>query len=258
VRRFPASPRTAQPGQRIVYVVNVDGSGLHRVGFGDSASWSPDSGRVTFANGGDIYGSAIDGGAPVKLTSGPEYDSAPAWSPNGATIAFTRGLPRSTSDLCLVAIPESAPPTCLAAGGGTPVWSPDGTLIAFTLGDRSAPESARVGVIRPDGGGRRLVGQGYAPAWAPDSRRLAFVDLSQIQDGTLSLVNADGTGLTELAEPPALPEEPSWSPDGSAVATSSCPPQLYDCEIWAVPTNHSPSRQLTRNIVDDRAPVWWR
>jgi Tol biopolymer transport system component len=255
VRSFPPDPRTGEPGLRIVYVVNADGSGLRRVGLGDSVSWAPDSARVAFANGGDIYEAAIDGGAAVKLTSGPEYDSTPAWSPNGATIAFTRRLPGTTPDVCLVAIPESAPPSCLSAGGERPVWSPDGRLIAFTIGDGTVPD-ARVGVIQPDRGGRRLVGEGYAPAWAPDSRRLAFIDLSKSPDGTLELVNADGTGLTELAGPPE-PEQPSWPPDGSLVATTSCPPQFYDCEIWAVPTSTAPSRQLTNNIVDDLAPLWW-
>jgi TolB protein len=252
----PSTPH--EPGPPSVYVVNRDGTGLRRIAFGDAVAWAPDSAQVTFAQDGDIYSAAVAGGAARQLTSGPEDDSAPAWSPNGATIAFTRALAGSARDVCLVDPLHPGAPVCLSAGGGSPTWSPDGRLIAFAIGGSAGPpESTAIGVIRPDGSGRRLIGQGYAPAWAPDSRRLAFVDLSRTQDGSLALVNVDGTGVTTLNGRPSLPEAPSWSPDGSRLASASCPPQIYDCEIWSVPADNSPSRTLTANRVDDIAPVWW-
>ena len=255
--RTVSDPLSHEPGPSTVYVVNRDGTGLRRIAFGDAVAWAPDSAQVTFAQDGDIYSAAVAGGAVRQLTSGPEDDSAPAWSSNGATIAFTRALAGSARDICLVDSSRAGPPVCLSAGASAPAWSPDGSMIAFAVGDRSTAETARIGVIRPDGSERRLIGQGYAPAWAPDSRRLAFVDLSRTQDGSLALVNVDGTGMTTLNMPPSLPEAPSWSPDASRLASASCPPQIYDCEIWSVPADNSPSRTLTANRVDDIAPVWW-
>jgi Tol biopolymer transport system component len=257
VRSFPGDPRTHEPGPRTVYVVNRDGRGLRRIALGDSVAWAPDSAQVTFARDGDIYTAPLAGGPAVRLTSGSQNDSMPTWSPGGTTIAFTRALSGSAQDVCLVVPSRPDPPLCLSAGGGAPAWSPDGTMVSFTIGDQSSPEAARIGVIRPDGTGRRLLGQGYAPAWTPDSRRLAFVDLSQTPDGRLSLVSVDGGGVMELTQPPSLPAAPSWSPDGSRIASASCPPQIYDCEIWSVAADDSSSRTLTANLVDDMSPVWW-
>jgi Tol biopolymer transport system component len=258
VRTVTADPPTHESGSRTVYVVNRNGTGLHRIALGDSVAWAPDSARVTFVRDGDIYSAPVAGGAATQLTSGPEDDSAPAWSRDGATIAFTRALAGSARDVCLVDPLRPGAPVCLSAGGGAPAWSPDGSMIAFTTGDRSSYD-VRIGVIRTDGSERRLIGQGYAPAWAPDSHRLAFVDLSGVHtpDGGLALVNVDGTGMTELSQPPSLPEAPTWSPDSSRIASASCPPQIYDCEIWSVAADLSSSRKLTSNRVDDVAPVWW-
>jgi Tol biopolymer transport system component len=254
VRTFPEDPITHEPSTQVVYVVDADRSDLRRIGFGNRVAWAPDGASVAFARGGDIYAAPIGVGAATQLTSGPEDDVAPAWSPDGATIAFTRSLAESTKDVCLVSPSPPGAATCLSADGGSPAWSPDGGTIAFTHGDRSSLE-VRVGVIRPDGSGRRLLAQGYGPAWSPDGRRIAFVDVSQSQDGELSVVNLDGSGVARL--PLVLPDLPSWSPDGTRIAVDVCPPQIYDCEIWSVAPDGSSSRPLTVNRVDDIAPVWW-
>ena len=85
---------------------------------------------------------AVEGGAPAPLTEGPA-DSAPAWSPDGATVAFLRAEDDETPQVWLTAV-GGAPRqlTTLPDGAGAPVWRPDGSAIAFVAAvDRAAPSA---------------------------------------------------------------------------------------------------------------------
>jgi Tol biopolymer transport system component len=53
-------------------------------------SWSPDSRRIVFDNGHNIYVIPAVGGTPRRLTSAGT-NSEPSWSPDGNAIAFQRG-----------------------------------------------------------------------------------------------------------------------------------------------------------------------
>ena len=98
-------------------------------------------------------------------------------------------------------------------------------LIAFiNIGEGQA----RLSTLRPDGTDVRVLTSGpYAdsqPAWSPDGTRLAFVrqrvehhESLGPTPGPIWIVRADGTGLVELTHGP-FDREPTWSPDGSAIA----------------------------------------
>jgi dipeptidyl aminopeptidase/acylaminoacyl peptidase len=71
------------------------------------------------------------GGNARQMTRG-KADSAPAWSPDGAKIAFLRADGGAAQVWALPA--DGGEPdrvTTLPLGAGAPVWSPDGTKIAF-------------------------------------------------------------------------------------------------------------------------------
>jgi len=56
------------------------------------------------------------------------------------------------------------------------------------------------------------------PAWSPDGTRIAFVRRSQTTSDVF-LMNANGSGLVNLTNTPAIPEvSPTWSPDGKMIA----------------------------------------
>ncbi|HID62602.1 MAG TPA: serine/threonine-protein kinase, partial [Anaerolineae bacterium] len=63
------------------------------------------------------------------------------------------------------------------------------------------------------------------PSWSPDGQRIAFSALKPGEDpdhdSTIYIVNADGSGLTEL---PSMCNDilPAWSPDGQWLAFHSC------------------------------------
>ena len=110
---------------------------------------SPDGERVVYTRrtvAGDRYQVNLwlvpyRGGRPRRLTHGRWSDTAPAWSPDGRTIAFLsdRGAAAKPDDdtgaeLYLID-PDGgeAERVCKAPHGGVgaPLWSPDGRAIAF-------------------------------------------------------------------------------------------------------------------------------
>lgn len=115
-----------------------------------------------------------DGGARATLTEpGAWVDTAPAWSADGAWIAFVRLENGGQSRLLRVPAGGEADPVLVADGGAGasgPAWLPDGRIL-FSRG----------GVISsiPAGGGPVSVfvrGDGFAldPTVSADGRRLVF------------------------------------------------------------------------------------
>ena len=110
---------------------------------------SPDGQRVVYTRrtvAGDRYQVNLwlvssTGGRPRRLTHGKWSDSAPAWSPDGRTVAFisdraNTGKPDDETEAELFLIdPDGgeAERVCAAPHGavGAPLWSPDGRTIAF-------------------------------------------------------------------------------------------------------------------------------
>ena len=94
-------------------------------------------GVIAFAsdrNGGDweIYVMNADGSEQRRLTSRPRTDQRPAWSPDGAWIAFTSR--RKGSEDIFVMRPDGTDVHRLTTDGSNefaPAWSPDGTRIVF-------------------------------------------------------------------------------------------------------------------------------
>lgn len=57
-----------------------------------------------------------------------------------------------------------------------------------------------------------------SPVWSPDGTRIAFESLGGSGDYEIYVVNADGTGLTQLTNNTVNDNEPTWSPDGTKIA----------------------------------------
>jgi dipeptidyl aminopeptidase/acylaminoacyl peptidase len=108
-----------------------------------------------------LWLAATDGQtAPRQLTFGYAGNASPAWSPDGARIAFVRSIEKEKPQLYLLPLAggEAQPLTKLETGATSPRWSPDGTKILFT-------SSLSYAQVR-DGLGK--AGKNADPAWSTE------------------------------------------------------------------------------------------
>ena len=106
----------------------------------------------------DLYLMNVDGSGLQRLTSDPDEDSQPAWSPDGAVLFFTRRIgPESANKADLYALEVASGKLArLTSSPGVeadPKISPDGTQIAY---DRW-PDEPGTYVMNRDGSNNRLI-----------------------------------------------------------------------------------------------------
>jgi hypothetical protein len=92
------------------------------------------------------------------------------------------------------------------------------------------------------------------PAWSPDGLRIA----GDNGNGSLFVINADGTNERRLTTPPTLhyDESPDWSPDGGSLVFSERSFDGTTSALYAIGADGSGLRQLTSGAYADYRPSW--
>ena len=170
----------------------------------------------------DIYTMNADGTRMRNLTRNRVrvHAWAPAWSPDGARIAFLRRIDGRRRDAVVVMNADGSEPrqvteTTLGDFGAVALsWAPGGRRIAFV-------RNGGIWVVRADGSARRrLIRDAGQPAWSPDGSTIAFVRKLRDDDSSAEIfvANPDGTGQRRLTRNSYGETAPAWSPTGDRIA----------------------------------------
>jgi len=159
-------------------------------------------------------------------------------------------------------IPTSFP-TPMSASPAPPVVA--GDIVFQRYIDAHTTGDGRLWSINADGSGlvqltRDLPGC-TDPAFSPDGTSIAFaaigprVDFGGLFDRDIFVINADGSGLTDVVPEEGGQYSPTWSPNGSQIAFES-PRGHSGTDIWLVNADGSGLVQLTSDVFMDQYPVF--
>jgi dipeptidyl aminopeptidase/acylaminoacyl peptidase len=123
---------------------------------------------------------AVDGGKPVRLTSGPSIDDTPEWSPDGKWIYFSSTASGPIPEVWKVPVNGGAPQQITHGGGFQPKISPDGEYLYYLDRPPTSAGSpkyvAKLLRIPISGGDPMLIHERIPPFyWSPSSRGIYFL-----------------------------------------------------------------------------------
>lgn len=228
-----AFARASSPEDQDIFVMNPDGTFATNLTSTPTRSefdpaYSRDGARMAFSAyesfSADVYSMASDGSDKRRLTTTPEFEGAPQFSPDGGKIAYLRDGGESARNVWLMNADGSAQEALTTSGrvefSGIS-WRPDGGAVLFsqqTGGTRSdydifeidlASRAVRQVLARP--------GFDADPRYSPDGTRIAFI--GEGADGTsldAFVVNSDGSGAASLSQE-GYHYALDWAPDGSTI-----------------------------------------
>ena len=181
------------------------------------SSWAPDEQHLAVTDARNPVYSTIRvvslraGRLLQPLTRpGDRADTLPAWSPDGATIAFVRQRVNRRAvpgPSVIFLIGSDGRGLRRFARGTSPSWSPDGRHLVYAKGD---------GIYRigADGNGRTRIAGGLGgrgsvlqPRWSPDGRKILYVT----RPGGIWIMDVDGSERVRVVRRPGI-SGAGWQP----------------------------------------------
>lgn len=260
--RKVAFVRAIEAAIRDVYVMNADGSDLHRVTFDnryvESLTWDVDGRSIIFSSdrGGrpSLWRLALEkGAAPERIEVGGEDATGPAVAAKGNRLAYSQS--KSNWSIMQVALKGSAPKAAASRlkpllsstlQDSSPHYSPDGSRIAFQSWRAGTQEiwlcnsdgSSPVKLTSFDG---PLAG---SPSWSPDATRIAF-DARPEGHSHIFYMTTTGAPPKAVTSGESNDIVPNWSRDGRWIYFTSN--RAGSWQVWKVPTEGGTPLQVTKN-----------
>lgn len=256
-----------------IYVVSAKGGTPKKISHPDprtkrgELAWTPDGKFIAFSGdsprgGSQIFLLSVQDSSADAITQpqGQDRDWGPAFSPDGAQMAFVRGNGAGFPEEVYVTTLNGGAPRQLtnerAAIMGPPAWSQDGASIIFSSTKEGDPALWTIPVS--GGSAARLEGTGTAtwhPAIAKESGQMAAQKISR-SSGVYCLAVEGEPGksaATVVTATNGRNEGPQLSPDGRRLVFMS--DRSGYVEIWASNRDGSSPTQLT-NLHGTGTPRW--
>jgi len=232
--------------------------------------WDPGKTLLAFisdrAGSGDLWIYDFKNTRLVQITSGPEEDANPAWTPDGASVVLSRKV---TSSHVFAGDPRTFEKVQITQGDARDVFprsSHDGRWVAFfrrepPTGQGASevhlcvmPAAAGSPVTTLDLGGLVPTVDNLMFAWSPDGSSLVFT----ADDGTgnvdLYRIARDGGRPDRITVASGLDALPDWSPDGQQITYTRL--AGGETQIWSIPTMGGLPVQVSHHEGTSQASIW--
>ncbi len=302
-----ASDSTQENAAANLYVFQADGTFLryltHDDNFNRNAGWSYDGTKVVWdiANStGGIWVMDSAGAHKKELTArpggAPSHAFGPAFAPDGKHIVYCDYVGGSPGANPLVGIEVYVMHadgrgkrrlTKTTVDGTTvtgtvirwairPAYSPDGSKIVYAstqsghseIWVMNADETAPMELTFDNDGNGTEGPDANFPSFSPDGTKIVFLCGWETLYGNICVMNADGSGRTQLTHNPdnglemdePSSDEPAWSPDGLSIMFDS---NQYDpnlgrraAQTWVMNADGSDQRVLIPHLYGEGRNPW--
>ena len=217
-------------GHSAIYAMDFDGANAYQISHNSSINilpaWSPSGGEVAYTSfmraNPDLYVGSASGTRPRRISAHRGMNTGASFSPDGSKIALTLSkdgnpeiyvirasdgsiIKRLTNDLSI---------------DTSPAWSPDGSQIAFVSDRHGGPQ---IFVMSANGGAATQVSfngdYNTTPTWSPAKGKHVIAYTTRA-GGSYDIVtlDLDTKQMTRITQNMGDNEDPTYSPDGRAIA----------------------------------------